>query len=374
MNAPSTLPLATLHAMLEGLAAVGVDAAAVRREAELPAPGAAAPDEPRSAESFARLWTAARRLAPRETLATEVGLAVPFGAFGPLDYLAASSTRVDRAFEALGEFFRLTAPVLRVEPRTLPAGGGLVELVNLQDFPLLELSDEFTLGVLVGRFRRATGAFAIEALRLTRPPPPDPAAHEALLGAPVRFACTVTALELPAATWRAPLLGADPSLQRTLRALAAYLPDAPPLGAFEAELRLRLRALLPSGDGCAAEAARALGLSPRTLQRRLREEGTTFRAVLDEVREREAERLLAPGGPELTELALRLGFSDQTAWNRAFRRWKGVTPTQWRAGGSAPASPASGSPGRSAPPRSPPSPPPRPSAPRRRQARRRPRP
>jgi AraC-like DNA-binding protein len=72
-------------------------------------------------------------------------------------------------------------------------------------------------------------------------------------------------------------------------------------------------------------------MSERTLHRRLRELGRTFQEVLDAFRESEAERLLVSGRPSLAEVALRLGFSDQSAWNRAFRRWKGTSPTEWAA-------------------------------------------
>ena len=52
--------------------------------------------------------------------------------------------------------------------------------------------------------------------------------------------------------------------------------------------------------------------------------------MLDGFREAEAERLLASGRVPLSDVAFQLGFSDQTAWNRAFRRWKGMSPTEWR--------------------------------------------
>jgi hypothetical protein len=73
----------------------------------------------------------------------------------------------------------------------------------------------------------------------------------------------------------------------------------------------------------------------------LQEIGKTYRDVLDAFREAEAERLLAAGKAQLSDVAFRLGFSDQTAWNRAFRRWKGLSPTEWRQarsdpGGSSP--------------------------------------
>ncbi len=86
----------------------------------------------------------------------------------------------------------------------------------------------------------------------------------------------------------------------------------------------------------AATIARTLGLSERTLNRRLQEIGKTWRGVLDAFREAEAERLLSSGRAELSDVAFRLGFSDQTAWNRAFKRWKGTSPTEWREARSGP--------------------------------------
>jgi AraC-like DNA-binding protein len=136
-------------------------------------------------------------------------------------------------------------------------------------------------------------------------------------------------MRVPIASWRAPLRTADPALQATLHALAERLDLGPASGDLELGVRARLRPLLREGRGEAAAVARALGVSERTLHRRLRDEGRTFREVLESFREAEAERLLTGGRVPLAEVALQLGFSDQTAWNRAFRRWKGMSPTRW---------------------------------------------
>jgi AraC-like DNA-binding protein len=122
---------------------------------------------------------------------------------------------------------------------------------------------------------------------------------------------------------------ADPALQETLRQLASRLELGAAGDDLEMAMRARLRSLLPDGKADAATIARSLGLSERTLNRRLQETGKTYRDVLDAFREAEAERLLAAGKAELSDVAFRLGFSDQTAWNRAFKRWKGMSPTEW---------------------------------------------
>jgi AraC-like DNA-binding protein len=324
------LPAATARALLAGFGALGLDVQAIGREAGID-PAAIEPfDAVIPGDRFEQLWRAALRRAPREEFPTEVGLAIPFGAFGALDYLAGSSRDVAAGFEALAAHFRQVAAGVILEVERTEEGGGVIRLLG-PPFPGRELGDEFTIAVFVGRFRAgAVGPFRAERIRLTRPAPPSITRHERLLVAPVTFGCAVSALELPAPSWSLGLRRADPALQATLRQLAARLELGAPASDLEAAVRARLRSFLPGGAPGAAAVARALGVSERTLQRRLQECGTSFRAVLERFREAEAERLLDQGTP-LAELALRLGFSDQTAWNRAFRRWKGTSPTEWRA-------------------------------------------
>lgn len=80
----------------------------------------------------------------------------------------------------------------------------------------------------------------------------------------------------------------------------------------------------------AEEVATLLHLSGRTLQRRLQQDGTSFRALLDEVREQLAEELLVTGGLPVAEVAERLGYVEVSSFSQAFRRWKGMGPRAWR--------------------------------------------
>jgi AraC-like DNA-binding protein len=263
-----------------------------------------------------------------------VGLAVPFGAFGALDYLAASSPTVETAFHALAGHFRYVAAGFGLEVERRPEGGA-VRLVPGHPPAgrdrMAEVSDEFTLAVFVGRFRTRplVPPFRVAQVRLTRPIPGRPTRHASLFGAPVVFGCAVAALEVPAEAWRARLESADPLLQETLRQLAERIGLGEAGSDLELAVRARLRTLLPDGRGEAAAVARSLGLSARTLHRRLSDIGRTFREVLEAFREAEAERLLSSTSVPLGEVALRLGFADQTAWNRAFKRWKGTSPRRW---------------------------------------------
>jgi AraC-like DNA-binding protein len=332
-------PTATARAVLAGLEALGLDAAALGRAAGIGAAELAVPDGLLPGEAFGRLWQEAFRLAPHEELPTEVGLAIPFGAFGALDYLAGSSPTVEAAFHSLRSHFRQVARIV-LEIGTDGTNAD-VRIVNPETFPGQAISDEMTIAIFVGRFRGdAEAPFRPSAVRLTRPPPQAPTRHAALLGAPVTFGCSAAGLEIPLAAWKAPMRRADPALQATLRQLASRLELGAEADDLALALRARLRALLPEGQADAASVARTMGLSERTLARRLQERGTTWRGLLDAFREAEAERLLASGRIPLSEVAFRLGFSDQTAWNRAFRRWKGMSPTEWRQARSDPADPS----------------------------------
>ncbi|MEU4414770.1 AraC family transcriptional regulator [Nocardia salmonicida] len=86
----------------------------------------------------------------------------------------------------------------------------------------------------------------------------------------------------------------------------------------------------PSDPPDADRVAAALHLSGRTMRHRLAVEGTSFRALLDEVRERLAEELLVAGGLPVAEVARRLGYAEVSSFSQAFRRWKGLSPRDFR--------------------------------------------
>src|SRR5512137_3212271 len=140
-----SVPAATVRALLAGFERVGLDAASLRRATGVPEAELADPAGVLPATVFPALWQEAYRQARREELPTEVGLAVPFGAFGALDYLAGSSATVEAAFHSLRSHFRQVART-SVEIESTAAGAD-VRLVNPERFPGLEISDEMTLAI-----------------------------------------------------------------------------------------------------------------------------------------------------------------------------------------------------------------------------------
>ena len=96
------------------------------------------------------------------------------------------------------------------------------------------------------------------------------------------------------------------------------------------ELRQLLRQCLME-DACTIDKiARQIGMHERTLNRRLKAEGTTFRQELELVRYTVSQQLLSATHASLDEISLSLGYADSTAFCHAFKRWSGLPPAQWR--------------------------------------------
>lgn len=328
---PSLLPATTLTAMLDGFSRLGLDrrrlvAALGTGFRPTRVPGAMV-----DGDLYARLWAEAERQRDDPALATAVGLAIPFGAFGLADYLVGSSNTLGGGFESLAQHQKLVA------------GGIVLELDRVDGMRWVRLrgsdgdappyrASEMTVAILVARFRAGTeGRFrpAFVCLRDARPQAGP--LQERLLGVPVQYGAPVAAVVFPELLWNLRLRSEDPYLKDLLQQTADHLGvAAAEVRSVSIAIRARLRAALADGRCDARHMARLLGMSQRTLQRTLHSEQRTFSSLVDEFRRVEALRLLRHPAIPLVEVASRLGYSEQTSLTRAFRRWTGQTPAQWR--------------------------------------------
>lgn len=142
----------------------------------------------------------------------------------------------------------------------------------------------------------------------------------------LRFDADRAALRLRGSWLRYPVPGADSELRSALEQRAL---EHGPGGFVECVVRT-LRTLLLVGRHSGDDVAQALRLHRRTLNRRLKAEGTSFQAILDDVRFEVARQLLATGEMSMDEIAMTLGYSGLSAFQRTFRRWAGETPGRWR--------------------------------------------
>lgn len=197
----------------------------------------------------------------------------------------------------------------------------------------MRLSNEATLASIAAISAEVSSApFRAEAVHLKHTAPRDTTAHEAYFRCPVHFGSDRDALRVSTRTLDTPNRVGDASIARYFDTLLAdevrTLDDSVPL---DRRVLDRVSTALSGGVPTLSGIARELGMSGRTLQRRLAGEGTSFQALVDDARRRLALRMLR-GNSEvsLSEVTFMTGFSDQSAFTRAFRRWTGETPGAFR--------------------------------------------
>jgi len=187
---------------------------------------------------------------------------------------------------------------------------------------------EMAFGWIVEVSRRVTGkSHAPESMAFEHSAPADVSEHERLFGCPVTFDAPATELVFERSVLDLPTASYDPELvailDRHLRALDEKLPSRETL---LKRVRAEAMKLLPTGDATIEHIASALGQSSRSLQRKLHDDGLTFQGVLDDLKHDLAEEYLRERTHSIAEIALLLGFSDQSTFHRAFVRWTGRTP------------------------------------------------
>ncbi len=176
----------------------------------------------------------------------------------------------------------------------------------------------------------STVPLRVTAVELAHRAAGDVAAYRAWFDAPVVFEAPITQLVMPRPALAASLVSADPQLLAILTRAAEELrrraPTPPTLAAQAARV---LHDALRSDDGNVEHVARQLGLTSRSLQRRLKDEGTSFQLVREQVRRELAQRYL-DDKLAISEISFLLGFSEPSAFFRAFKRWTGTTPIEAR--------------------------------------------
>ncbi len=171
---------------------------------------------------------------------------------------------------------------------------------------------------------------ALEQVRFRHRPPPCTRAHERFFRAPVYFDCEHSELVVPSAAFELPIEHAMSPIRTYLAEHADGMMARMPSRVADRVARY-LRNVLPEGKLSQAQAASRLGMSERSLRTHLAREGSSFRTLVDEVRCAVAREELRKPNACVSEIACNLGFSEPSAFHRAFKRWTGLTPRDYRA-------------------------------------------
>jgi len=244
-------------------------------------------------------------------------------------WLASDSLR--EALERLVRFSKLISNVIRFGLEATPQSMDLVvrDLERLPGIP--DSSIDSAMAVLL-RMCRITAGHAIDPLRvdLTHPRPSCSSEFDQLFRAPVNFGAADNRMCFDKSVLETHLTSSNPELARINdQAVIEYLARFD-RNDMAMQVRTRLIERLPAGTPRQDEIARDLNISLRSMQRKLQDAGTSYRELLDKTRSELAMHYVRETHRQLGEVAYLLGFSEPGSFTRAFRRWTGASPLEYR--------------------------------------------
>lgn len=309
----------------------GCDASAIQ---QLPGLGDLSDPDWRVPEtSMDAAWRLAASATGDRCIGIHVAESLPRGALDLVEYAFRSSASLGAGLERLARYGRVVSD--RVAARVEKQGDGLVLVIQDAGSSTLHPGRaEFGLAVALKFARESTNAAIIPVqVTFAHQAPDDTSKHERFFRGPLRFGAGTNAMVLDAADAARPMVAADAALSAIVRrrldkVLAEReVHDAAPLSE-------RVRHLIVGQLGHETMtpdvAARNLAVSRRTLSRRLAEEGTSFREILDGVRREFACALLQDRSLSIADITFFLQYSEAAVFNRSFRRWTGQTPREFR--------------------------------------------
>jgi AraC-like DNA-binding protein len=286
-----------------------------------------------------RLWSFAVAQTGDQVVGLHMAEQYNPGALDILGYVVLSCRTIGEVVEKLARYVRLLNDGMRMElvrdARTATLRCTYVEntdnyLLRAPQHPI-----DATWGGLARELRRLTGTPLHPTSVAFRHAAPSSAAdraeYERVIGGPVRFSAAEDSFTMPVAHLDLVLPSANAMLlhvfeQHAEAALRAIGDDDSPASQVARVVSQKLKGSAPALD----DVARELAMSRRNLQRTLRESGTSYQLLLDEVRRDLAVRHLANPATSAGQVGFLLGFSEPSAFHRAFKRWTGKSPSEYR--------------------------------------------
>jgi AraC-like DNA-binding protein len=332
--APPSVLSSWTRVIVDALHSLGIDPAPTLLEGGFAADSFTDPNARLPALATARMWRSASARAGDPAFGIYASRFVRPATFHALGYAVFASTSLRDALDRLLRYSHLVSDAAELSLDTSPSEVTLSfvarpDAVHTPGVPSDEAIDAVT-SLIVRTCRVLTDpSFALRAIQLRRAEPANPVVHERFFRCPLRFGAREEALTFDARELDRRLPTANPELARHNDDLVQrYL-----AGMREGTVVDRLRRILSqhlSGDASPSKLAGLLGMSGRSLQRRLQEHGTSYAQVLRDTRRDLAMSYLVQHECSITEIAFLLGFEDASAFARAFRSWTGVTPSAFR--------------------------------------------
>ncbi|MGI9540070.1 MAG: AraC family transcriptional regulator ligand-binding domain-containing protein [Miltoncostaeaceae bacterium] len=324
----SAVPFAVSPGWSVVMADLGVAPGDVLRRAGLPGDRLSSNATGLPPAEYYALWRALEIEHGDPDLPVRIAEGLSAEAFDPPIFAGLCSADLNSAAERIARYKRLIGPMRVIVERSRDVTRLSLEWPSPADPPPVLAAFEVVFWVA---FARLGTRHRVRPARIAIPEPPDRPAFREYLGRPIERD-DEHLVEFAAADAARPFLTARAGMWDVFGTeLARQLAELDAQAATVERVRAALMELLPSGRGTLHDVARELTVSARTLQRRLRVEGTTFQATLDATRERLARHYLAHSSVSPGEISFLLGFEDSNSFYRAFHAWTGETPARVRA-------------------------------------------
>ena len=289
-------------------------------------------------DSFIRVSTFARILEEAARVSSDACFGLHFGErynpknIGPLIYVVLNSPTIAAGIENTARYIKIHNEAARAS------------LLVEKDRAYLRLSphellihtsrqhSEYAMTVALNTLRLMVGSeWAPQEVHFTHHLEAATPEHFRVFGAPIMFGCPANAFVIESDFLKREVPAADPRLYSILKSyLGRVLNEMPREDDLVAAVRRAIGEAMRDGEPKLSRAAKQFGMSPRLLQRRLKEYGLDFKKLVDDTRQRLALQYIKEEKDTLTQIAFMLGYSDVSAFNRAFKRWTGTAPLKYR--------------------------------------------
>jgi AraC-like DNA-binding protein len=322
-----TMPAHDFRVFLDALGRLGYDAETLLAGARVQAVDLAEPDARVPCDACGAMIARACQERYSPNLAVHLATATPTGAWPLIDYLVLTADTVSTGMRQLARYIRVVeAPfTFTIHDDVDPVCVRITTDVAAAPFAI-----EFEIALTVLRFREQVDGPFQPGISLAHALA-DAEEFAAILACPVETNALWSGISMPRQTWELPLRRRDPILRHVLEEHANEVLNRLPARtglAFEVQRLLATR--VAGGDPSLKSIGSDLGISSRTLQRRLTDEGVSFHRLLDDTRKGTARRYLVDSTLAIGEIAYLLGYSETAAFHRAFKRWYGQTPDAFR--------------------------------------------
>jgi AraC-like DNA-binding protein len=322
-----------IRGLLHGLCALRLDVDQILRDSHIDRATLEDPEVRFAGLQVALLWMYAEQSYRKPTFGIDLASRIPFGRLELVDYLVGASPTIGAGLECLVHHSRLCASGFkyRIDNVTHDGVAGR-RLVADHEQPIAALPPsmaEYTWGCMVIRARDMIGKGFTPVLTLRQRPQISNAELMDLLGHIPELG-SEESLFVPNAQWDMENPRRDPMLHTLLKAHARDVEARLPADDFLSTLQGAIVSTMHQGDPSIVRVATRLGLTSRTLQRRLEADGLVFQKVLEDLRHEMALRYLDSSRLSITEVSQLLAYADASAFGRAFRRWTGHSPAAFR--------------------------------------------